>query len=188
MIIQFPNVIFRWHNAKKGICGVEDYITDFYKGIYGYDLKTGQTVYIISYCGEGDYSKFYIYHAVIEQVNKTGVLITDWMEKGWEENDPVEKFNFYEQNSKGWLPWKIGDCDLCIEPCPSLYENYKAKDLVKGTAREEVVKIINGKSINDGRGIGMFYQHGGWRTKARHYADNIKNIVKLGQMELELEQ
>ncbi len=182
MIISYPNVIFRWHNPRVGICGIEDYIKDFSEGRYGYELKAGQCVYMIKYHFE--HHACYIYHAEIGEVTTEGITVTDWMEKGWH-TDMAEAYRLVT-NGVAFFPWKFKDADLEIEPCESLYGNYKAKDLLNGTARDEITTLVAGKTIPDGRGKGIFYQHGGWRTTASKYKDNLKNIVKLGQMELDL--
>jgi hypothetical protein len=183
MILQFPNVVFRWHNPRRGVCGIEDYITDFEKGNYGYDLRAGQCVYMLIY--HRDKKSCYIYHASISKVNKEGVLVSDWLERGWE-TDSAAQHNLLTENGKAFFPWVYDGDNLEVEPCESLFENYKAKDLLNGTARQNEDKYIGDKLIRDPRGNGIFYRHGGWRTNSSRYKENLKNIVKLGQQELDL--
>lgn len=180
MIIQYPNLMFRWHNPKQGICGTEDYITDFAKGKYGYELTEGQKIYMIVY--EGERYIQLCYHSTIQSVNELGVTLADWMEKGWE-TDRIAKEGLCNEEI-AFLPWKRDGADLLIEPCESFFENYSAKDLINGTAPRSHDKLFNGKVIKDPNGEGLFYKHGGWRSSGR-YEENIKHIIKL-QMELEL--
>lgn len=176
MVIEYPNVIFRWHNSKQGICGIEDYITDIYKRKYGYNLEAGQAIYYICY-----ESLQLCYHAKIEEVTAEGVTISDWMEKDWR----TDRAEIFRHKDKAFFPWKHGDDDLIIQPCESFFENYSVKDLLNGTAPRSHDKLFNGKLIKDPRGEGLFYKHGGWRCNSK-YEVNIKNIVPLGQMELDL--
>ena len=108
MIISYPNVIFRWHNPRKGICGIEDYIKDFSEGRYGYELKAGQRVYMINYCFE--HHSCYIYHAEIGEVTTEGITVTDWMEKGWH-TDMAEAYRLVT-NGVAFFPWKFKEL-LC---------------------------------------------------------------------------
>ena len=181
MVIEYPNVIFRWHNSKKGICGIEDYITDIYKRKYGYNLEAGQEVYYI--CYEGEKYIQLCHHAKIEEVTREGVTVSDWMEKDYR-TDQVAKYNL-RHDDLAFFPWKREGLDLMIEPCGSLFEDYSAKELLEGTAPKSHDKLFNGKIIKDPNGEGLFYQHGGWRQGSK-YEKNLKNIVKLGQMELDL--
>lgn len=183
MIIEFPNVMFRWHNSRRGICGIEDYITDFEKKRYGYNLKAGQCIYRFMYFI--DHHNLQIYHASVCKVNKEGVWVSDWMERGWE-IDPLMQEGLID-DGKGFLPWVYKETALEVEPCESLFENYSAKDLLNGTARENENKVIGDRIILDPRGDGIFYKHGGWRTNSSRYKANLQNIVKLGQMEMDLE-
>jgi hypothetical protein len=182
MILQFPNVVFRWHNPRRGVCGIEDYITDFEKGNYGYDLRAGQCVYMLIY--HRDKKSCYIYHASISKVNKEGVLVSDWLERGWE-TDSAAQHNLLTEDCKAFFPWVYDGDNLEVEPCESFFENYKAKDLLNGTARQNEDKYIGDKLIRDPKGNGIFYRHGGWRTNSSRYKENLKNIVKLGQQELD---
>jgi hypothetical protein len=183
MIIQFPNVVFRWHNAKRGICGIEDYITDFEKGNYGYNLTAGQCVYMLIY--HRDKKSCYIYHASIAKVTKEGVLVSDWMERGWE-TDHAAEHNLLTEDGKAFFPWVYDGDNLEVEPCESFYENYKAKDLINGTARLNNDKYIGDRLIPDPKGSGLYYKHGGWRQSYSKYHKNLENIVKLGQQELDI--
>ncbi len=182
MIITFPNVIFRWHNARRGICGIEDYITDFYNLKYGYELTEGQLIYCIQYDGLSGHS-FIMYDAEIAHILPEGLIIRKWQSQGWKTDDALY-YGLVIEDGGAFLPWKFNDADLQLEPCPSFFENYKAKDLINHTARLNEDKFINGKWIKDRKGNGIFYQHGGWRTTQSKYKDNIDNIVKLGQLEL----
>ena len=182
MVIQFPYVVFRWHNPNRGICGIEDYITDIEKKRYGFNLMAGTKMYCITY--DGLRRGFIMYHCKVDEINEAGILVTDWMEKGWN-TDNAQREGFILEDGNAFLPWKMDDAVLQIEPCPSLYENYKVKDLIDRTARIQKFKEINGKMIPDRYGIGLFYQHGGCRTHDK-YECNFEYIVKLGQMELDL--
>ena len=182
MILTFPNVIFRWHNAKRGICGIEDYITDFEKRRYGYELTEGQIIYCIQY-DDIIGKNFIMYHAVIEEINNEGVLINKWFEQGFNTCD-AKTHNFTREDGKAFLPWKYKGANLQLQPCESLFENYKAEDLVNHTARLNNDIIIGNKIKRDPRGSGIFFKHGGWRTNISKYKDNIDHIVKVGQLEL----
>ena len=182
MILTFPNVIFRWHNARRGICGIEDYITDISTCKYGYELQEGQKVYCIQYDGLSGHS-FTIYDADIEKISDEGILINNWLTQGWKTDDALY-YGFITESDKAFLPWKYKDADLQVEPCESFFENYKAKDLLNHTARLNQDKVVGDKVVRDPKGNGIFYKHGGWRTTQSKYKDNIDNIVKLGQLEL----
>lgn len=185
MLLTYPNVIFRWHNAKRGICGLEDVITDFEKMRYGYEIKEGQKIYLISYddiIGRG----LNIYSAEIIEINDKGILIDEWLTKKWITDD-AEAYGFTREDYKAFLPWKYKGANLQLQPCESFFENYKAKDLVNHTARENEDRIVGDKTYKDPRGNGIFYRHGGWRTNASKYKDNIDYIIKIGQMELNID-
>ena len=184
MILTFPNIVLRWHNNKRGICGIEDYITDIEKKRYGYDLTDGQRVYCIQYDGLTGHS-FIMYDAHIEKADDKGLLIDEWFTKGWDTDDALE-WGLVRADTKAFLPWELKDGVLQLQPCPSFYENYKVKDLIKHTARLNEDRVVGGKLYADPKGSGLFFKHGGYRTTNRKYEGNIDNIVKLGQMELEL--
>ena len=185
MILTFPNVIFRWHNAKRGICGIEDYITDFEKLRYGYELKEGQVIYLISY-DDVIGRALTIYHAEIVEINDKGIVIDGWLSQWWDTDDAAAH-GFTREDFKAFLPWKYKGANLQLQPCESFFENYKAKDLVNHTARLNNDVIIGDKVKRDPKGSGIFYQHGGWRTNTSKYKENIDHIVKVGQLELSFE-
>lgn len=184
MILHFPNVVMRWHDNKRGICGIEDYIADFYNLKYGYELTEGQLIYCIQYDGLSGHS-FIMYDAEIAEITDKGLKINKWLEQGWDTDDALY-YGLVTEDGGAFLPWKFNDADLQLQPCPSFYENYKAKDLLNRTARLNEDKIIGGKLYADPKGSGIFYRHGGWRCNNKKYEGNIEHIVKLGQMELDL--
>ena len=184
MILQFPNVVMRWHNYKHGICGIEDYIADFYNLKYGYELTEDQLIYCIQYDGLSGHS-FIMYETEIAHILPEGLIIRKWQSQGWKTDDALY-YGLVIEDGGAFLPWKFNDADLQIQPCPSFYENYKAKDLLNRTARLNEDKIIGGKVYADPKGSGIFYRHGGWRCNNKKYEGNIEHIVKLGQMELDL--
>lgn len=185
MIIEYPHFMLRWHNNRRGICGIEDYISDVVNKKYGYDLKEGQYIYLINYDGLDGHA-LVIYDAVISEISDQGVKLKKWQTQGWGTDDALY-YNLITEDGGALLPWTLKDGVLQIEPLPSFYEHYKVKDLVNHTARLNEDKIIGGKVIADPRGSGLFYRHGGWRCNRRDYEKNIDNIVKLGQMELDLD-
>ena len=177
MVIEYPNVKLLWHNSKRGFCGLLEDIPDITKKKYGYNLEPGQEVYMVGYYLRGH---VYCYHVTIKEVSKDGVTISDWMEKGWH-TDGMQQF--YTETGDAFLPWVVEGEPLYIEPCESLFEPYKVKDLIDGTAPRSRPKETGFKIIPDPRGEGWWYQHGGWRTISK-YEKNIKNFVRLGQTTL----
>ena len=169
MILTYPKVKFYWHNANRGICGIEDEITDFKTGKYGYKLEAGQRIYRISYTFyEGTHCRVKLcYGASIVKVSDEGILIDKWLEQGWN----TDQFKpFYQEDGKALLPWKYKDADIEIEPCVSLYENYKGSDLISGKCH--------------------FHRLGGYRVHPiyEEYGVNLQNIEVMGQYELSFEE
>ena len=177
MVIEYPNVKLLWHNSKRGFCGLLEDIPDITKKRYGYNLEPGQEVYMVGYYTNGHQ---YCYHVTIKEVSKDGVKISDWMEKGWHTDTMAI---FQDETGDAFLPWKYKGEDLYIEPCESLFEPYKVKDLIDGTAPRSRPREMEFKIIPDPRGEGWWYPHGGWRTISK-YEKNIKNFVRLGQTTL----
>ena len=171
MIIEYPNVKLLWHNSKRGFCGLLEDIPDITKKRYGYNLEPGQEVYMVGYNLE---------RSATYEDQKDGVKISDWIEKGWHTDKMAI---FQDETGDAFLPWKYKEEDLYIEPCESLFESYKVKDLIDGTAPRSRPKETGLKIIPDPRGEGWWYQHGGWRTISK-YEKNIKNFVRLGQTTL----
>lgn len=176
MIIKFPKVCLYWHNPRKGICGIEDWVTDVEKGKYGYDLRPGAEIFSISNWNGGGIT----YHITISEVTEKGIRILNWMTKGWNTDD-VAKLGYCLEDGSAFIPWKDGDFQLCIQPCESLYENYKMKDLLSGEAKDWTPKINKPWEPDLTRGEGIWYMHGGWRTKGSKYKDNINNFVAINE-------
>ena len=185
MIIAYPNLIVFYHNPRLGICGVEDLITDVKKGKYGYDLKDGSKLYRVDYMGDG-LKAMTTYHVEIEKVTDEGLVVSDYFLKGGDRSDFLRDAGLGD-GDKTFLPWKFKGADLLIQPIESLFENYKLKGIIDETTPKSNGFYRGDKWIEDERGIGYFYQHGGWRTNATKYKNNIKNFVALNeQLELDL--
>lgn len=133
-------------------------------------LRKGQLIQAIRYRGTNHNIRFC---ATIQEIRKEGVLIKDYRETVF-------------------MPWVcnlpnggvIAPRKMYIEPCDWLYEENCIRDIISGNIQTEGYRLISGKKMPDGRGRGMWYQHGGWRTPASRYADNIQNFIKIGQFEI----
>lgn len=176
MIIKFPRVCLYWHNPKRGICGIEDWITDVEKEKYGYDLKDGAQIYCISNWFGG----LVAYRITISEVSDKGIGISDWLTKDWCTDD-IAKWGYCLEDGSAFIPWEDDNFQLCIQPCRSLYENYKMKDLLSGEARDWTPKINKSWEPDLTKGRGIWYKHGGWRTKGDRYSDNINNFIPINE-------
>lgn len=184
MIITYPNLVTFWHNPRLGICGVEDLITDVKQGKYGYDLKDDSEVYRIDYIGDG-LKAMTTYYVKIEKVTDEGLKVSDYFLKGGK-TDFLIRAGLSDGN-KTFLPWKYKGADLLIQPIESLFQNYKLKGIIDETTPKSDGYYRGDKWIEDEKGTGYFYQHGGWRTNYTKYKDNLKNYVALNdQLELSL--
>ena len=179
MLIKFPMVCLYYHNRNRNY---EDWVRDVSNGKYGYILKPGAEVFRINYwhdspgrCSQG-------YHCKIEEITDEGLLISKWMEHGWE-TDNFAILGLVREDGKAFLPWKWkDDWEICIEPCRSLFENYSMKKLLEGKAEEShPTKTSYGRIIPDPTGSGIWYEHGGWRRKTVPYMENLSNFVRADQ-------
>ena len=178
MIIEYPNVKLTWFDSKHGLCGLVADVTDVKAKRYGYNLESGQKVYMVGYYDRGH---TYCYHATIKLVSDIGIILSDWMEKGWKTDSMAE---FVDEDGDAILPWEYEGHELYIQPCDDLFEDYRVRQLIDGLAPKSHPKYLNGKRIPDPRGEGWFHKHGGWRCNSP-YQDNLKNFEMLGQMSIE---
>lgn len=173
MLISYPTFMMYWHNGKKGICGILDYVSDVSKAKYGYNIEGGQRIYRIAYYD--GHHHYQAYRVAIDSVTEEGIILADWMERTWR-TDAMAQLGLVQEDGKAHCPWKLEGYELVIEPFETLYEDYKLEGLINGTTP---------KWCGDGRGEGYWYQHGGWRHNSI-YEINFQHLMKL-QREFDLE-
>ncbi len=183
MIITVPNLRLFWHNPKKGLCGQLENLPEIDSKKYGYNLLGGQTVYFIGYVKDG---APYAYDVDVIKVSENGVVIDNW---GWNENsrtvggDPIRNCfaDFMQEDGTALLPWKTysekrGEWyDLEVEPCETLKDKLTMRQLLSGER----------ENYTDFYGTGIWYKHGGWRTRISRRAENLQYFIKLGQITIE---
>lgn len=144
-------------------------LPEIVNGDYGYILRPGQLIKELRYRDTNYGCKFHVY---VREIMEEGIVVQRWM---------GEKPEFlpwiYELPNGGVYDWR----KLYIVPCDELYEKNSVEDILSGNIRLENYRMINGKEVPDGRGEGMWFQHGGWRTSVSSYRDNLKNFVKVEQ-------
>ena len=162
--------LYYWGYSRTG--GGPSNLPEIESGEYGYNLEPGQQVFAIRYYGTN--MELY-FNADILEISDEGIKIKENLLKGEEVFCPwVKEFpSLYDRKIM---------CQLYIEPCEELYEKNKLKDVLAGNIDNETYK--NNK-IDTDRGCGIWYLHGGWRGTSK-YEGNLKNFVKLGQMEMEV--
>ena len=180
MKIMYPNLQICWHNPNRGICGIIECLPEIEKKKYAYDLQGGQTVYFLGYIAPG---APYTYHVHIKDVTAAGVTVDNWMFKdGGKRIQNRNCFKDYMRpDGNAFLPWEIFDEDtgknynLIVEPLPYLHDKLKIQDLISGKY----------EYYTDQYGTGIWYRHGGWRSRTAEHEENIKHIEKNGQISIE---
>lgn len=165
--------LYYWMTTRSGSGPCN--LPEIEKGEYGYDLQSGQEVFALRY----EHTNLECYFGcVIHEVTEEGLLMSSATPKErvlfipWEKEFPIPA-------PKG----PITKCNLYVEPCEMLFEKNKMTDILSGNIPKET--WINDHLIKRD-GVGIWYQHGGRRAPVSKYQGNLKNFIKLGQMELEV--
>lgn len=177
MLKEYPYVCLYYHNSKGGIHGYKELVKDVLEKRYGYNVEPGQRLYRISY----QYTDIRGFNLTVEDANEEGLVISQWLEKGWENSQYLEndlKHNFVK-GDKLYLPWDFDGYNLTIEPCDQLYEDYSINEIIDESAPMSHPKKVGDHTVPDRNGIGYWYRQGGWRTMTNVYAKNIYNFVRI---------
>jgi len=166
--------LYYWLTTRtgSGYCN----LPEIEKGQYGYDLQPGQTVCALRYDKS---NALMVFDATVKEVNGKGILVSYRQRK---------QSGCYE-DAEIFLPWKhnllnankLIPCNLYVEPCDWLFEKNRMADILSGKIPTETW-IDEKLEKSDGEGI--WYHWGGKRTPVSKYAGNLKNFVRIGQMEL----
>lgn len=156
MIISGKNLKLNFWGWAKGGWGFAN-LDEIEKGKYGYNLQPGQIIANIRYDGKFANTDSY-WRCKIIHVCKQGLTILPG----------YDKFIMF-------LPWEIEGENLMVMPCEHLYEKNKLNDILDGNIDTET------EHTNIDLGKGIWYRHGGWRTRSR-FEDNLNYFVKLGQI------
>lgn len=163
MILEWPNIDLTYYDQKTGGFGT---IPEIEKRKWGYRLTVGQKLSRIRY-RESNRGIYIL--PTVKEIREDGLVVTHLLGKG-------EVFVPFVQLLLG----VGGSCyrDMYIEPCEPLFEKNKMVDIVSGNITTEEV----GRKSTQ---CGIWYKHGGWRTKHKQSDENLKHFVKLGQVSME---
>lgn len=166
-LLTYPNVMLNYAAKSRTGTGFGE-IQEIINRKYGYILKPGQILKTIRY-HDVNYDIF-VNPTVIE-ILKDGLIITHLLQTA--EDTPI--FVPFQKS----LPaaGKYEAREMYVEPCECLYEKNKLSDVLSGNIE---TSHMEGKKLVEG----IWYKHGGWRTKSNSSDNNLKNFVKLGQAEL----
>ena len=142
--------------------GCIENLKEIIDGEYGYDIQPGHMIYYMQYTGARMPGEPYGYsHCIVKSIDENEIQITRL-------GDPDTAIT---------LKWQQDGKILMAHPCEVLYEKNKLRDILSGKAPV----TTEHPSCNFGKGL--WYKHGGWR-KSSLYEPNLKNFIKLGQMEV----
>ena len=170
IILTYPNLDFSYKVQKLSMNCFETF-KEIEKKEYGYRLTEGQKLVGIRYRGS-NYD--YFVHPTIKEIRKDGLMITHLLQE--KEEAPI--FVPFIKNLLG-VGGRYKLREMYIEPCDKLYEKNKLKDVLEGNI-ETNDYCLRGQ-IDTGEGI--WYKNGGFRIQKVLGDENLKNFIKLGQLE-----
>lgn len=169
LLISGQRLRLYYFDKIKGICGVIINLPEIEESEYGYNLEPNQELYALRY--DAHHKTELHFDVKVEKVDEFGMYIS-----GYRYGSTFVPWEKEFLNNKGVLETS----KLFIEPCGVLFEKNKLVDILNNNIARETIRH-NKRDSYIGEGIWRY--HGGRRGTSK-YENNLKNFIKLGQLDL----
>lgn len=163
IILKLPNIALYYYVSKdfnfRQVPNLEN---------YGYRLTVGQKLKCIRY---HDSNAEMFVNPVIKEITEDGLYITHLMGGG--ENHEEIVFVPFRKSLPNNHIYEMRD--MYIEPCEHLYEKNNMEDILSGNIQKSHIYCQVERE-------GIWYWHGGCRSKNKESDENLQNFVRMGQM------